>query len=117
MTTTNRIITAKYNNVVYIPQEALHAGPDSIPFVYTKSGIRQIVIPGSSNDKDVVIEDGLSPGTTIYLATPENHDKFEIKGADLIPLIKERNRIFEAKAEKSEKENSIIARTEILSSE
>ncbi len=117
MTTTNRIITAKFSNVVFIPQEALHAGPDSIPFVYTKSGDRQIVIPGRSNDKDVVIEDGLTPGTAIYLATPENHDRFEIKGADLIPLIKERNRAFEARAEKDGKQKNIIARTEILPSE
>jgi hypothetical protein len=57
------------------------------------------------------------PGTTAYLATPENHEKFQIKGTDLIPLIKERNRAIEAAAEKSEKGNPVIARTEILSSE
>ena len=117
MTTSNRIITAKYENVIYIPQEALHAGPDSIPFVYTKNGDKQIVIPGRSNDENVVIENGLAAGTPVYLATPENHEKFPEKGTDLIPLIKERNRAFEAAAEKSERGNTVIARTEILPSE
>jgi hypothetical protein len=93
MTTGNKIITKTINDVIYVPLECVQTGQDSIPFVYTKSGKKQIVLLGESNENDVVVEKGLEPGTLLYLSTPEKPEKFALAGEELIPLIKERERL------------------------
>lgn len=92
MTTGNKIVTKTLNDVVYIPLECVQTGADSIPFVYTKSGKKQIVLLGESNENDVVVEQGIEPGTELYLSTPEKPEKFTLAGEDLIPIIRERQR-------------------------
>jgi HlyD family secretion protein len=84
MTTNNKILIKSLDNVAFLPNECIHAGTDSIPFVYTKSGHKQVVILGESNDKEVVIKKGLKPGTLVYTATPENPEKFSLKGKELL---------------------------------
>ena len=71
----------------------VQAGAESVPFVYTKEGTKQIVLPGESNDKNIIIEKGLAPGTNIWLRTPDDPGKFNLAGLDLIPFIKEREKI------------------------
>ena len=93
MTTSNKIFINTLDKVTYIPKDCVHTGTDSIPVVYTKNGLKQIVVLGEMNDKDVVIEKGLDPGTIVYLATPENPDKFRISGKELIDTIKQRENI------------------------
>lgn len=90
MTTSNKIEVKTYNDVVFVPNESVHAGIDSIPFVYTRDGKKQVVILGESNDKNIIIEEGLEPGTEIWLAVPDKPEKFQLAGAELIPVIKER---------------------------
>jgi hypothetical protein len=90
MTTGNKIITNTIKDVTYIPLESVQTGPDSIPFVYTKKGNKQIVVLGEENENNVVIEQGLEPGAVIYLSTPENLDKFRLSGQDLIAVNQER---------------------------
>lgn len=90
MTTGNKIIIKALENCIYIPAECIQAGTDSIPFVYTKNRTKQIVIPGESNDKNIIIEKGLKVGAVVYLSEPENHDKFRLAGEELIPVIKKR---------------------------
>ncbi len=97
MTTGNKIITNTIENVTYIPLESVQTGTDSIPFVYTKKGNKQIVVLGEANENNVVIEQGLEAGTVIYLSTPENPDRFKVSGQDLIAVNQER-----AKAKKEE---------------
>jgi hypothetical protein len=97
MTTGNKIITKTIDNVIYIPLESVQAGPDSIPFVYLKSGKKQIVVLGESNENNVVVDQGLEAGVQIYLSTPENIEKFNLVGQDLIEVIRDR-----AKAKKAE---------------
>ncbi len=92
MTTGNKIIIDSYSDVVSIPSECVHAGPDSIPFVYEKNRTKQIVVLGKSNDKNVIVEQGIEPGTSIYQTTPYQLDKFRLAGENLIPIIKERNK-------------------------
>jgi multidrug efflux pump subunit AcrA (membrane-fusion protein) len=92
MTTGNKIIINTVKDAVYIPIECVQAGIDSIPFVYTKKGIKQIVLLGESNEKNVIIEKGLEAGTMLYLNNPENPEKFRLDGKDLIPIIKEREK-------------------------
>jgi len=90
MTTSNKIHISTTENVVYIPTECIQSGTDSIPFVYTKNRLKQIIVPGISNDKFTVVEKGLSAGTTVYLSTPENTSRFRTAGKELIPLLRKR---------------------------
>jgi hypothetical protein len=89
MTTSNRVMIKSYENVIYIPVDCVQTGEDSVPFVYTKEGKKQIVIPGETNDKNMIIEKGLTPGTAIWLMTPDKPDKFRLAGKDLVPAIRE----------------------------
>jgi len=92
MTTGNKIIVNVVKDAVYIPIECVQAGTDSIPFVYTKKGIKQIVLLGQSNEKNVMIEQGLEPGTMLYMNNPEEPEKFRVEGQDLISIIREREK-------------------------
>ena len=77
MTTNNKILINSYDEVTYIPLECVHTGTDSIPVVYTEKGFRQAVTLGESNDKFVIVERGLEPGTPIFIEVPEDHKKFK----------------------------------------
>ena len=92
MTTGNKIIVTIIKDAIYIPIECVQAGTDSVPFVYTKRGTKQIVLLGESNEKQVLIEKGLEPGTLIFLNNPENPEKFRLEGKDLMKIIKEREK-------------------------
>jgi hypothetical protein len=99
MTTSNKIIIKTFDNAIFIPTECVQAGPDSIPFVYEKNRTKQIVVLGESNEKNVIIEQGLEAGSTIYVIAPEESESFKLVGDELIPTIRERN-----KARKTENE-------------
>jgi HlyD family secretion protein len=92
MTTGNKIVTKTIDDVTFIPLESVQAGVDSIPFVYMKNGTRQIVVLGESNENNVVIEQGIEPGTQMYLSTPENAESFKLVGEELITVIKEKEK-------------------------
>ncbi|NLA48476.1 MAG: HlyD family efflux transporter periplasmic adaptor subunit [Bacteroidales bacterium] len=92
MTTSNKIIIKTFDNVTYIPNECVHTGIDGIPVVYTKNGVKQIVVLGESNDKETVIEDGLKPGTILYVAMPEETDNFRLSGEEFIDIIRDRQK-------------------------
>jgi multidrug efflux pump subunit AcrA (membrane-fusion protein) len=92
MTTGNKIMIKTVNDAVYIPIECVQAGIDSIPFVYTKKGVRQIVLLGDSNEKNILVEKGLDPGTKVYLTNPENAVGFKVEGKELIDVIRSRQK-------------------------
>jgi HlyD family secretion protein len=80
MTTKNEISTATLKDVHFIPLEALYNN-DSISFVFMDKGsklVRQQVIPGISNENDIVITQGLTQGDEVYLSIPENPDQISI---------------------------------------
>ena len=108
MTTDNKLIIKTYNDVVYIPAESVHAGTDSIPYVYTKDGKKQIVILGESNDKNIIIEQGIAAGTSVWLNIPENPGKFIFAGNELIPVIKEREKARKLEMLSINKEKNLI---------
>jgi hypothetical protein len=83
MTTSNKVIIKTFSDVIYIPTECVHAGTDKIPFVYTKNKTKQIVVTGESNEKNIIIEQGLEPRQLVYIIQPENADEFKIEGEDL----------------------------------
>jgi HlyD family secretion protein len=107
MTTSNVILTDSRENVLFIPLEALHT-VDSIPFVYKKSGVKQVVIPGPQNENEIIIEKGLSDGERLYLSIPENVEGFRLAGEELISELKER----EAQRRKEERTRERDARDE-----
>ena len=90
MTSSNKIVIETFHDVISIPTECIYAGADQIPYVYLKSGKKQIVVLGRANDRNTVIEKGLRSGTQVYIMPPENHRNFEFTGQELIPEIRER---------------------------
>jgi HlyD family secretion protein len=93
MTTGNKLIIKSIDNAIYIPTECVQTGADGIPYVYQKNKTRQIVILGEANEKNVIVEQGLEPGTNIYLNPPEKAESFKLVGQDLIPIIREREKV------------------------
>ncbi|MBN1132860.1 MAG: efflux RND transporter periplasmic adaptor subunit [Bacteroidales bacterium] len=89
MTTSNRIITNVLDSVLFVPLEAVHTN-DSLTYVYTMDGKKQIVVLGESNENSIVVEMGLHAGQRLYLSLPENPDDFNYTGMELVPEIKKR---------------------------
>jgi len=80
MTTKNNIITASFDSVLFIPLEAIHNN-DSITYVFMDKGISTVkkeIKVGQSNENEIIVEKGLSPGDELYLTIPENSDKMTI---------------------------------------
>jgi HlyD family secretion protein len=90
MTTGNKIVIKTVDNAVFIPTECIQTGADSIPFVYMRNRTKHVLLLGDSNDKNTVVEKGLEPGSSVYITTPENPEKFSTANKDLIPEIRDR---------------------------
>ncbi|NOY35960.1 MAG: HlyD family efflux transporter periplasmic adaptor subunit [Chlorobi bacterium] len=103
MTTSNQIITDTYDSVMFIPLEAVQV-QDSITYVYKKNGVKQVVVLGTENENEIIVEKGLKEGEKIYLNLPENAEKFKLEGKELIPVIKEKERKKEAEEERLKKQ-------------
>ena len=114
MTTNNKILIKDFKNVVYVPTDCVHTGTDSIPVVYTKNGLKQVVVLGEANDKNVIIEQGLEPGTSVYLSLPEKPEKFRIAGEELIRIIREREKEKRFLNDNTRKENRSLSQAEVL---
>jgi HlyD family secretion protein len=108
MTTGNKIVINTFRDALYIPTECVQAGIDSIPYVYSKNGNKRIVLLGQSNEKNVIIEKGLEPGTILYLNSPENPEGFKLVGKDLIPVLKEREKVRKIEDEKYMKKAEVV---------
>jgi hypothetical protein len=89
MTTSNEIITRVLDSVLYVPLEAVHAN-DSLTFVYSRGGKRQIVVLGESNENHIVVEMGLNRGDKLYLSVPSDPETFAYTGLNLIEEINKR---------------------------
>jgi hypothetical protein len=89
MTTSNMVITKVLDSVLFIPLEAVHAN-DSLTFVYTRDGKKQVVVLSESNENHIVVDMGLKKGDKLYLSNPENPENFKYAGLDLMKEIKRR---------------------------
>jgi len=89
MTTSNEVITSVLDSVLFVPLEAVHAN-DSLTFVYTRGGKKQIVVLGESNENNIVVEMGLSKGDRLYLSIPSDPESMEYTGLALIEEIENR---------------------------
>ncbi len=109
MTTSNKIITKIYDNVKFIPLEAIQN--DSLTYVFKalENGkiIKQEVITGEFNDDQIIIKYGVKKGETVLLSIPENAadlDIVRLTEEDKIALEKE-----EANRQQKRKEQSVKA--------
>jgi hypothetical protein len=111
MTTSNQIVTSTFEDVLYIPLEAVHA-EDSFSYVFTKNGARQIVVLGESNENEIIVEMGLDEGDKILLSFPEEPEKFALNGEELIEIIaqKEEQKRLEEEAMQKEEERKAAER-------
>lgn len=89
MTTSNQIVTQSFEDVLFVPLEAIHA-EDSLSFVYTSKMRKQVVMTGEQNENFIIVEKGLNIDDEVYLSVPENSDRYTLAGEDLIPEIKQR---------------------------
>jgi len=88
MTTSNEIVTDIYEEVVFIPLEALFS--DTLAFVYKNNNgaiVKQEIITGPSNDNEIIIEHGLTSNDEIYFSPPDDPSSLEFNPID--PKIKE----------------------------
>ncbi len=88
MTTSNEIVTDTYQDVVFVPLEAIQT--DSLTYVYKNQNgkvVRQEVITGLSNDDEIIVEHGLQEGDQVYLTVPDGGKDATLVALD--PSIKE----------------------------
>ncbi|MEA3495010.1 MAG: HlyD family secretion protein [Bacteroidota bacterium] len=84
MTTSNKIITDTFNNVVSIPLEALNTS-DSLIYIYKQSAlkiVKQIAKTGKSNENEIIIIEGIKEGDKVLLTVPENEEKLNFVELD-----------------------------------
>lgn len=89
MTTSNQIITQVFEDVLYVPIEAVHSN-DSLSYVLTLKNTRQVVVLGEANENFIIVEDGLNEGDEVYLSIPENYENFKWNGLELMEKIKQK---------------------------
>jgi len=105
MTTSNSILISQFEDVLYLPLEAVHTN-DSLSYVYTKSGDRQVVVIDEQNDNYVIIEKGLEANQKVLLTEPEKVEKYRWKDLEFVDLIRTKER------RKQEVADSILAAEE-----
>ncbi|HCX99023.1 MAG TPA: RND transporter, partial [Bacteroidales bacterium] len=105
MTTSNQIVTQKLEDVISVPLEAIHSD-DSLSYVYTVKGKKQIILSSEQNENYIIVEKGLDEGEEVYLSMPANIDKYSVAGKEIIPEIKKRE------LERKRKEEEIKAANE-----
>ena len=80
MTTSNRILIHKEEEVLMVPLEAIFS-QDSISFVYAKSGLsidKKEIEMGESNLDVVIIKKGLNENEVVYLSKPDGLEEKSI---------------------------------------
>ncbi len=74
MTTSNTIIVAEMEDVMYLPLESVH-NTDSLTYVFTEEKgrlIKKEVSLGLLNENQVIIESGLTTDDWVYLSMPDD---------------------------------------------
>lgn len=77
MTTSNNILISEFEDVLYVPIEAIQV-EDSAKFVYLKTGFgseKKPIETGAANDNYIIIEEGLKEGENVFLSDPEKAKK------------------------------------------
>lgn len=87
MTTSNEILIQRFNEVMFLPLEAVHSN-DTVTFVLKKNKTRQLVVLGNANENEVIIEKGLSEGENVFLSIPEGAMEWKYTGLELLDEVK-----------------------------
>ena len=103
MTTKNTIITSIIKDVMHLPLECVSAN-DSISYVFRK-GKRQQVIPGRSNESEIIILAGLDVGDEVYLVPPNDAEEWPINYLDS-KIVEQFNTPKETETKKLEEDKS-----------
>ncbi len=89
MTTSNSILTKRFENVLYIPLEAVHSN-DSMTYVYKRNNTKQVVVLDEANENEIIVEAGLAAGDKILLSVPEGAEDLRFTGLELVEVIREK---------------------------
>jgi HlyD family secretion protein len=89
MTTSNKILTHEFPDVLSIPLETVHTN-DSLTFVYTRKGSRKVVVLGESNENSIIVVQGLAEGEEILISVPAEPEKLKFEGLELAEVIRAR---------------------------
>ncbi|MFC2118586.1 efflux RND transporter periplasmic adaptor subunit [Bacteroidota bacterium] len=90
MTSMNSIITAEFDDVLFIPLECIHNN-DSLSFVYdSRNKIKQIIEVGDANDNQAIIVQGLEEDDVVLLSVPEDGDEWKFEGWDIFENVKQK---------------------------
>ncbi|PIF05685.1 MAG: RND transporter [Draconibacterium sp.] len=105
MTTANTIQTVSFEDVVYIPIEAVFKN-DSLSFVYPAEGekIKQIIETGDENENFVIVKQGVTEGEKLFLTEPEDAESFALEGMEIYADILKKQE--EKKEEKKPEKNT-----------
>jgi HlyD family secretion protein len=87
MTTSNKIVTNEFPDVLSIPLETVHTN-DSLTYVYSRKGTRKVVVLGESNENSVIVLQGLNEGEEVLISVPEEPEKYKFEGLELMDVIK-----------------------------
>jgi multidrug efflux pump subunit AcrA (membrane-fusion protein) len=76
MTTSNRIITSQYDDVKYLPLEAVFS-EDNSHFVYTIGQKKREIRVGETNENYIIVKE-IPAGKKVYLNKPDKPEKFTL---------------------------------------
>ncbi len=112
MTTSNKIKTYTYQDVLHIPIEALFNDSISYVFLKQKGGlVKKEVISGETNDDEIIIANGLVENDEVLLTLPENADDLQLVPLD--PAIKEQIKKRLAEEKKKRREEALKKMKEV----
>ncbi len=82
MTTSNIIKVEEFEDVVYVPLEAVHSQGDTLNYVITKANLgyrKKQVITGAYNANDIIIENGIRENDEVLLNIPEGTEDLTVE--------------------------------------
>jgi HlyD family secretion protein len=82
MTTSNEIIINSFSDKVFVPIDAVDV-VDSKTYVYTRSGIKQEIATGLSNNNFIIVERGLKPDLELHMNRPSKTERFKVRNIEI----------------------------------
>lgn len=109
MTTSNTILAQHFDNVLFVPLEAIHNN-DSLTFVYAENSdlVKQIIKVGESNENEIIILEGLDEDNIVYLTIPDDAENLKYEGLEIYDKIKQER----AEQKEKAKEEKLIREQE-----
>lgn len=106
MTTSNTIQSGFFEDVLYIPIEAVYSN-DSLSYVFPTKGkkTKQIIETGEKNENFIIVLQGVTEGEELYLLEPENAETLSFSGMQIFDDIKRKKEEEDSKQEQLESKN------------